>query len=384
MIPYGKQHITDQDIDAVVQTLKSDWLTQGPTVPQFESSIAKKVKAQFAIAVNSATSALHIACLTLDLGPEDTVWTTPNSFVASANCALYCGATVDFVDIELNTGNMCVQALESKLQLARQLGKLPKIVIPVHFAGQPCDMREIKSLSLEYGFKIIEDASHAIGAHYCNEPIGSCIYSDICIFSFHPVKIITTGEGGMAVTQSEEYAKKMRLLRSHGVTNQLLDFEQPSDGLWYYEQQELGFNYRMTDLQAALGLSQLSRLDEYVLARNQIAQNFTSLLSNVSGVEPLHTKSNIYSSYHLFVVLLENANSDYHKKVISELRASGVYAHVHYIPIYLQPYYRKRGFKPGYCPNAEMYYSRAVTLPLHPQLCVDQQQYILNSLKACL
>jgi UDP-4-amino-4,6-dideoxy-N-acetyl-beta-L-altrosamine transaminase len=381
MIPYGRQHITAEDIAAVTEVLQSNWLTQGPAVPAFEQAISAKVQADFAIAVNSATSALHIACLALGVGPGDRVWTSAISFVASANCALYCGAEVDFVDIELETGNISVSALQLKLQQAATNGTLPKVVIPVHFAGQSCDMAAIAELAKVYGFQVIEDASHAIGASYQEKPVGCCQFSDICVFSFHPVKIITSAEGGVATTNQAELAHKMKMLRSHGITAAESEFVFASHGPWYYEQQMLGFNYRMTDLQAALGLSQLSRLDEYVKRRHQLVAHYNNAWSELASATPLLQRAGSYSSYHLYVLRLTQLTREQHKNLILKLREHGITGHLHYIPIYLQPFYRNMGFSPGYCPQAELYYQQAVTLPLYPLLEETQQQRVVQTLK---
>lgn len=380
MIPYGKQSIAQQDIDAVVAVLQSDFLTQGPVVPQFEQAVARYCHASHAVAVNSATSALHVACIALDVTQNSLVWTVPNSFVASANCALYCGASVDFVDIDEASGNLCVGALAEKLQHAYEAGRLPDVVIPVHFAGQSCDMQAIAKLARQYDFKVIEDASHAIGGRYQNTPVGHCDYSDICVFSFHPVKIITSAEGGMAVTQNEALAQRMRSLRSHGITADPTLLTEPSHGPWYYQQHALGFNYRMTDLHAALGLSQLTQLDQFVATRNQLAQRYDTLFAEVEGVTPLAQSDDQYSAYHLYVVRIAHSTRQLHEYLVTQLRAQGVFAHVHYIPIYLQPYYQKQGFKPGYCPASEAYYHSAITLPLFPSLTAPQQQQVVETL----
>ena len=380
MIPYGKQQLDAADLAAVQEVLQSNWLTQGPKVPAFEQAIADYCQVPFAVAVNSATSALHIACLALDVASGDRVWTSPNSFVASANCALYCGATVDFVDIELETGNMSVAALEEKLRLAQRQNQLPKVVIPVHFAGQPCDMQAIAALAEQYGFHIIEDASHAIGARYQNQPVGNCRYSDIVVFSFHPVKIITSGEGGMATTQNPVLARKMQMLRSHGITSETSELTEPSHGVWYYQQQLLGFNYRLTDIQAALGLSQFSKLDSFVKARQQLVEHYDQAFNRYAEIKPLAQHPDNYSSYHLYVVRLISLTQEQHKACIGYLRQHGIVGHLHYIPIYLQPYYQQLGFKAGYCPQAELYYQQAVTIPLFPGLSLQEQNTVVNTL----
>ena len=380
MIPYGRQHLDEDDVKAVVETLTSNWLTQGPAIPKFETALADYCGANFGIAVNSATSALHIACLALGVSEGDRVWTSPNSFVASSNCALYCGAKVDFVDIDFHTGNMCVDALRNKLALAESTNALPKVVIPVHFAGQPCDMKEIRALSKQYGFFVIEDASHAVGAKYQKKFVGSCEFSDICVFSFHPVKIITTMEGGMALTNNSEWAEKMRMLRSHGITNDPVKMTEDSHGPWYYQQVALGFNYRMTDVEAALGLSQLNKLEDFLEKRNILARHYDSLFRPYSNIFPLTQSNDNYSSYHLYVVKVDSLDSDKHAKLISELRERGIFAHVHYIPIHLQPHYKNLGFKKGDYPNAEHYYQQAVTLPLFPDLTLEEVEQVVDTL----
>lgn len=377
-IPYGRQDINQADIDAVVAVLRSDFLTQGPAVPAFEKAVADYCGAQHAVAVNSATSALHIACLALGVGKGDSVWTTPITFVASANCALYCGATMDFVDIDPRTYNLSVERLAEKLALAEKTGKLPKVVIPVHLCGQPCDMAGIHALSQQYGFKIIEDASHAIGGKYKDEPIGNGRYSDITVFSFHPVKIITTGEGGMAVTNDATLAKHLRLLRSHGITSTAADMQsRPAQEIWNYQQIDLGFNYRMTDIQAALGLSQMQRLDEFVTQRHAVAKRYDHLLSVLPVLTPWqHAES--YSGYHLYVIRLklDEINKTQHQ-VYDALRAAEILVNLHYIPVYRQPYYEQMGFSAGHCPQADQYYSEVISIPLYPGLTAAQQDRVV-------
>lgn len=368
MIPYGRQDISPDDIAAVVEVLRSDHLTQGPCVPAFEAAVAKACHASHAVAVNSATSALHVACLALGVGPGDTVWTSPITFVASANCARYCGADVDFVDIDPRTYNLCADRLAEKLAAAARAGRLPKVVIPVHLTGQPCDMHGIRALGQQYGFRIIEDASHAIGGRYRGEPIGNSRYSDITVLSFHPVKIITTAEGGMALTNDAVLARRMALLRSHGITRDEAEMTHPSEGPWFYQQVDLGFNYRMTDVQAALGLSQLQRLDDFVAARHRLAGEYNARLAGLPIVTPFQHADG-YSAFHLYVIRLKLAAiSRTHRDVFESMRAAGLGVNLHYIPVYLQPYYRALGFDRGYCPNAEAYYSEAITLPLFPAL----------------
>ncbi|MGX5836857.1 UDP-4-amino-4,6-dideoxy-N-acetyl-beta-L-altrosamine transaminase [Aeromonas piscicola] len=370
MIPYGKQSISEADIEAVVEVLRSDFLTQGPVVPRFEQAVADYCGARFGVAVNSGTAALHIACLALDVGPGDWVWTSPISFVASANCALYCGAQVDFVDIEPDTGNMCALELERKLIVAKAQGRLPKVVIPVHFAGLPCDMKEIHRLGQEYGFRIIEDACHALGARYHGEPTGNGRYSDITVFSFHPVKIITTGEGGMAMTNNPVLAKTMRMLRSHGITREPEDFINKPDGPWYYEQQMLGFNYRMTDIQAALGLSQIANLEAWVLKRGELAHCYFEALS--PDLRPQYFSTERRSAFHLYVhhIAPEQRSAQFQR-----LRENNIGANVHYMPIYQQPWH-SRCIK-SVQPQAEQFYAGAITLPLFPDLT---DQHILTTI----
>jgi UDP-4-amino-4,6-dideoxy-N-acetyl-beta-L-altrosamine transaminase len=379
MIPYGRQEITQEDIDAVVAVLRSDFLTQGPLVPRFEDKLAAYCGATHAVAVNSATSALHIACLALSLGKGDWLWTTPNTFVASANCALYCGAQVDFVDIDPHSWNMCPQALGKKLAVAEKAGRLPKIVVPVHLCGTSCDMQAIHALSQRYGFKIIEDASHAIGARYRDEPVGNCRYSDITVFSFHPVKIVTTAEGGATLTNHADLAEKMALLRSHGITRDPMRMSKVPDGPWYYEQVDLGFNYRMADLNAALGVSQMDRLDEYVERRHEIATRYDELLAGL----PLRTQVRAdYSALHLYVVRLnlEEVKKSHHDVFIA-LRERGVGVNLHYIPVHTQPYYQAIGFANGDYPEAENYYNEAISLPIYTGLTGQDQFKVAGALK---
>ena len=381
VIPYGKQDITQDDIDAVVNVLKSDFLTQGPCVPAFEKAFSKYCGAKYAVAVTSATSALHLACLSLDLGHDDWLWTSPVTFVASANCGLYCGAKVDFVDIDPSTYNLCPKALKKKLVKAKKLGILPKIVVPVHLCGQPCDMKAIHALAEEYGFKIIEDASHAIGGKFLDEPIGNGKYSDITVFSFHPVKIITTGEGGISVTNNSKLAARMSLLRSHGITRDPNQMNHEPDGEWYYQQIELGFNYRMTDMQAALGVSQLQRLDSYVARRHALATRYHELLKEFPVVTPYQNNDG-YSAYHLYVIRLENRNK--HKQVFEYLRRHGIGVNLHYIPVYHHPYYEAMGFEELYCEEAENYYSEAISLPMYAALSVEEQDRVVSVLHEAL
>jgi len=381
-IPYGRQDINQADIDAVVSVLQSDFLTQGPAVPAFEKTVADYCNAQHAVAVNSATSALHIACLALGVGKGDLVWTSPTTFVASSNCALYCGAEIDFVDIDPKTYNMSMQCLEEKLKHSQKNGKLPKVVIPVHLCGQPCDMKRVYALSQQYGFKIIEDAAHAIGGKYCEEPIGNGRYSDITVFSFHPVKIITTGEGGMAVTNDVQLAKRMRLYRSHGITSDATDMQpRPSEEIWNYQQIDLGFNYRMTDIQAALGLSQMQRLDEFVTKRHIIAKRYDEALADLPILTPWQ-QSDSYSSYHLYVMRLKLTEiKKTHRQVYEAFRAAGILVNLHYIPVYRQPYYEKMGFIAGYCPQAEQYYLEAISIPMYSSLTDEQQDQVVTVIK---
>jgi UDP-4-amino-4,6-dideoxy-N-acetyl-beta-L-altrosamine transaminase len=380
-IPYGRQDITVDDVNAVRDVLNSDYLTQGPAVPAFEESVSQYVGAKYGVAVNSATAALHIACLALGCGPGDIVWTSPITFVASANCARYCGADVDFVDICPITYNMSVAALEQKLEVAKQTGKLPKVVIPVHLCGLSCDMARIRQLADIYGFRIIEDASHAIGGTYRDSKVGSCRYSDITVFSFHPVKIITTGEGGMAITNDDEIASTMQLFRSHGITRDPSKMYGIPDGPWYYQQIDLGYNYRMTDIQAALGTSQIRRVDSYISTRNQLADRYDALLACSKLVTPCRLSS-VTSAFHLYVVrVVDDAKRD---SLFAKLQAANIGVNVHYIPVHLQPYYKQLGYKLGDFPNAESYYSSALSLPLYPNLKEAEQDYVITTVLKAL
>lgn len=384
-IPYGRHDINQTDIDAVSEILKSDFIAQGPTIINFEKAVADYCSAQYATAVNSATSALHIACMALELGPDDILWSSPNTFVASTNCALYIGASVDFVDIDPQTYNMSVDALEKKLVEAERIGKLPKVVVPVHFTGQPCDMKRISELGRKYGFRIIEDASHAIGAKYNGESVGNCRYSDITIFSFHPVKIITTGEGGMAVTNDPDLNFNMQRFRSHGIISEASRMEKrPDDEFWGYQQITLGYNYRTTDIQAALGLSQLNRLDEYVIKRHAIAAYYNENLQGLHLVLP-HQEAISYSSYHLYVVRLKTLQKGItQKQVFEKMRSNGIDVNLHYIPVYLQPYYQALGFKRGHCPEAEAYFKETMSIPMFPTLTDGNLDKVVQVLKGII
>lgn len=380
MIPYGRQDIVQADIDAVVEVLQSDFLTQGPKVPLFEQLIADTVGVKHAVAVNSATSALHIACLALGVGPGDYLWTTPITFVASANCGLYCGAQVDFVDIDPRTYNLCPQQLEKKLLAAQAEGKLPKVLVVVHLCGQPCDMAAIRALSQRFNFKIIEDASHAIGGKYKGEYIGNCRYSDITVFSFHPVKIITTAEGGVAVSNDDELTTAMHLYRSHGITRDPAQMTHEPDGAWYYQQIALGYNYRMTEVQAALGLSQMQRLDELVARRHEISARYNTLLKDLPLVLPWQHPDS-YSGCHLYVIRLKLDQIERsHRHVFDSLREQGVGVNLHYIPVHTQPYYQALGFQAGMFPESERYYSEAISLPLYPTLTAAEQDRVVHVL----
>ena len=383
-IPYGKQSISEADIQQVVSVLKSDWLTQGPAGLRFEAAMAKTVGCSYALAVNSATSALHLACLALNVGEGDIVWTSPISFVASSNCALDCGASVDFVDIDINTYNIDIEKLEEKLKFAEISGALPKCVIPVHLSGRSCDMKAIYKLSEKYGFKIIEDASHAVGASYESSSVGSCKYSDITVFRFHPVKIITTGEGGMALTNDKAIMTRMALLRSHGITRTEALMAEVTHGPWYYEQQDLGYNYRMSDIGASLGLSQLERLSEFVERRNKIAERYDELLNETPLILPSRDTGSL-SSFHLYIVRIDVDNFPLdHKALFSKLRDSGIGVNLHYIPIYRHPYYKKMGFNSKLYPASELYYQTAISLPIYPDLTDEEQNTVVKVIQSPL
>lgn len=384
MIPYGRQHISADDEAAVLAALRSDWITQGPAIPRFEQALAERVGAQFGVAVSNATAGLHIACLALDLGPGDRLWTSPNTFVASANCGLYCGATVDFVDIDPRSLNMSVPALTAKLAAAEASGTLPKVVVPVHFAGQSCDMQAIHALGQRYGFRIIEDASHAVGGSYLGQPVGSGRFSDLTVFSFHPVKIITTAEGGMVMTNDAAMAARLERLRSHGITRDPALMEAEPEGPWVYEQVELGLNYRLTDLQAALGHSQLSQLETSVARRHQIARRYDAELAGLPLVTPWQSPA-AHSALHLYPIQLDAARSTLSRRQLFDgLRAAGIGVNVHYIPVHTQPHYRRLGFAPGQFPAAEAYYAQAVSLPMFPTLTDVQQGTVIAALRQLL
>jgi UDP-4-amino-4,6-dideoxy-N-acetyl-beta-L-altrosamine transaminase len=385
MIPYGRQDITDDDIQAVIDVLKSDFLTQGPKVPIFESEIATFCGAKYAVAMNSATSALHTACMALDLRPGDWLWTSPNSFVASANCAIYCGAKVDFVDIDPKTYNISVESLEKKLIIAKSENKLPKIIIPVHYAGQSCEMEAIFKLSQEYNFRIIEDASHAIGGKYLDEYIGSCRFSDITIFSFHPVKIITTAEGGAATTNNDLIYNRLQRHRSHGITSDKKDFvDRPANEIWNYQQVYIGYNYRMTEIQAALGISQLKRINQFVEKRQSIANRYNFELKDLPLILPFQIKES-NSSYHLYPIRInKNLSKIDQKELIDILLQNGIGANLHYIPIYRQPFYEKLGFEKGYCLESENFHQSVLTIPIYYGLTDDDQYFVINILKSIL
>jgi len=384
MIPYGRQEITPSDIEAVVDVLKSDFLTQGPAVPKFERAICELTGAEFGVAVNSATSALHIACEALGVGVGDWLWTTPVTFVASANCGLYCGARIDFVDIDPVSWNLSVERLTEKLIQAEKEDCLPKVLVAVHLCGLSCDMQAIHSLSKEYGFFVIEDASHAIGGSYLNKSVGSCQFSDITVFSFHPVKVVTTGEGGMAVTQSKELAEKMILARSHGITRDPALMDHEPDGPWYYQQISLGYNYRMTDIQAALGISQLERLGDFIRRRHEIADRYDTLLADLPLQLPFRA-GNSHSGMHLYVIRLQTDRIEKsHKLVFELLRAAGIGVNLHYIPVHMQPYYQQFGFQTGDFPEAEKYYQEAISLPMYPGLSEELQDTVVSAVREAL
>jgi len=379
MIPYGRQHISEEDVQAVVEVLRSDWLTQGPAVPHFERAVASFCGTEHAVAVCNATAALHIACLALGLGPGDRLWTSPNTFVASANCGLYCGAKVDFVDIDARTYNLSLEALRIRLEAAEKTGSLPKVLVAVHFAGQSCQMQAIQALGERYGFRIIEDASHAIGGSYLQKPVGIGLYSDITVFSFHPVKIITTGEGGMALTRSAEIAERLRLLRSHGITRDPRQMAGSSQGDWYYEQIAVGFNYRLTDMQAALGLSQIARMEEFVKRRHEVAARYDRELRELPLTLPWQ-HPDARSAYHLYPVRVRGNR----RRVFDSLRAAGIGVNVHYIPVHTQPCYRQLGFRDGDFPEAERYYAEALSLPMFPRLTDEQQGQVIRAVTDAL
>jgi UDP-4-amino-4,6-dideoxy-N-acetyl-beta-L-altrosamine transaminase len=380
MIPYGRQDISEADIAAVVAVLRSDYLTQGPAVPAFETAVARRVGAAHAVAVNSATSALHVACMALGLGPGDLLWTVPTTFVASANCALYCGAEVDFVDIDPVRWTMCPRALSEKLAAARAAGRLPKVIVPVHLCGQSADMAAIGALARDYGVRVIEDASHSIGADHEGRPVGDCRHSDITVFSFHPVKIITTAEGGLATTQDAGLARAMELARSHGITREPSEMTHPPDGPWYYQQVTLGYNYRMTELQAALGLSQMDRLDAFVARRRALAARYDRLLGNLPLQRPAPAPD-VASAWHLYVIRVPAAR---HAAVFAALRAEGIGVNLHYIPVHTQPHYQAMGFRPGQFPQAEAYYSEAISIPLYAGLTDADQDRVVQVLERAL
>ncbi|MFV2053244.1 UDP-4-amino-4,6-dideoxy-N-acetyl-beta-L-altrosamine transaminase [Aliiroseovarius sp. YM-037] len=380
MIPYGRQDIRQEDIDSVVAALTSDFLTQGPLVPAFEGAVASAAGAKHAVAVNSATSALHIACLALKLGKGDLLWTSPITFVASANVGLLCGAEVDFVDIDPETFNMSADALARKLDAAEKAGRLPKVLMPVHMCGQSCDMEAIGDLAKRYGVRVIEDASHAIGGQFQNQPVGACVHSDIAVFSFHPVKIVTTAEGGVATTNDDTFAERMNLFRSHGVTREPDLMVSDSHGPWYYQQIELGLNYRMTELQAALGVAQMDRLSEYVDRRNQLAERYDAALGNLPLKRPGRL-ADALSAFHLYVIRVD---AEKRRAVFEALRGDGIGVNVHYIPVHLQPYYKALGFREGMFPAAEAYYSQTISIPLYPGLSDNDFAAVVGAIEKAL
>lgn len=384
MIYYGKQNINKADIQAVVDVLQSDFLTQGPVLDQFEKKVARYCGAKYAVAVTNATSALHIACRAAGLGKGDVLWTSPITFTASANCGRYCGADVDFVDIDAATYNMSVDELANKLQESKAAGRLPKVVVPVHLAGQSCDMKRIHELSVEYGFTVLEDASHAIGADYLDTKVGSCAYSDMAVFSFHPVKIITTGEGGMVLTNNDDLYQKLCLYRSHGITRDALLMTHEPDGPWYYQQIDLGYNYRMTELQAALGFSQMDRLDEFVERRRYLVDRYNGLLQDLPVVTP-HVLDGNNPSWHLYMVRVDFSRLQIDKvQLFAEMKKRGIVLNLHYIPVHTQPYYQRLGFKQGDFPHSEKYYEEIFTLPLYYGLMDEQQNDVVAALRDCL
>jgi len=378
MIPYGKQEITNEDIESVIQVLKSDYLTQGPVVPEFENVVTDYCNVKYGVAVSSATAALHISCLALGVERGDIVWTSPITFVASANCALYCGATVDFVDIDNLTYNISIDCLIDKLEIAKSENKLPKVLIPVHLSGQSCEMKKIHELSLKYGFRIIEDASHAIGGKYLNEPIGNCKYSDITVFSFHPVKVVTTGEGGMAVTNDSKLASNLARLRSHGIVRHPSEMTKLPDGPWYYQQIDLGYNYRMTDIQAAIGISQMKRIDEFISKRHMLIERYNFLLNETSVITP-YQHPDSYSGAHLYIIRVKKeVKKESRLQLFERLRSAGILVNLHYIPVYRHPYFEEKGFNKDAFPNAEKYYSEAISLPLYFNLSNEQQDFVVE------
>jgi len=382
-IPYGHQDINQQDVQAVLEVLTSEWLTQGPSIERFEQTVAEYCGAMYAVAVNSATAALHIACLAAGLGKDDMLWTSPNTFVASANCGLYCGAEVDFIDIDSCTYNISVERLEQKLQSAKQKGKLPKVIIPVHFSGQSCEMQQIQALAKKYGCRVIEDASHAIGGSYLGSKIGSCAYSDMTVFSFHPVKIVTTGEGGMILTNHRDLYEQLVRLRSHGITRDPAHMQGGLDGSWYYQQVELGFNYRMTDMQAALGISQMRRIDEFISKRHMLAKRYNEKLAELPLVLP-YQHPDTYSAWHLYVIKIKQEEcKNSRRQVFDTLRCYNIGVNVHYIPVHTQPYYQKLGFMQNDFPQAEQYYQNVITIPLHYALTEQEQDYVIECLYKC-
>ncbi|PHV12487.1 UDP-4-amino-4,6-dideoxy-N-acetyl-beta-L-altrosamine transaminase [Chitinimonas sp. BJB300] len=384
MIPYGRQQISPEDVAAVVEALESDWLTQGPAIERFEQALAARCQARHAVAVCNATAALHLACVTLDLGPADTLWTSPNTFVASANCARYCGAKVDFVDIDPATWNLDVDKLEAKLVDAKRAGHLPRVLVAVAFSGQSCDMARIGALAKAYGFAVIEDASHAVGASYLGRPVGCGDYADMTIFSFHPVKIITTGEGGAILTNRTDLAQRLQRLRSHGITRDPAQMQGNSHGPWYYQQIELGYNYRITDVQTALGYSQLQRLDDFLVRRRALVARYDQLLAGLPLQLPTR-QPGAESAWHLYVVRLQlDRITQSHRNVFDALRAGGIGVNVHYIPVHLQPYYTALGFRPGDFPEAERYYAEAISLPMYAGLTDAQQDEVVVQLRAAL